>query len=225
MQTLGKVGPGRRVPPANLPSLRSESGTPVSGTSTTATAQTTNANSGWTPSSNDTIDPSQNSTQATANSSTGQIISTVSQQAPGLAGQVQSHPLGQAASAAVQGPATGSCQSVGLAKASWNVAQEADGHGKNSLGQVSRYFPQEFPQLSGGPAPPVLTQKLPVDASYGPGPSLRPQTEGSWIRGTSQGNQPPNNGSGVNGQYTERGPGGQGGPPGQGYRQEFVSHF
>lgn len=113
---------------------------------------------------------------------------------------------------------SGQPPSAGSAKP-WSVANEEGGRGKNSLGQVSRYFPQEFPQLSAGPAPPDLIQKQATDTSYGPGPSLRPQTEGSWIRGTSQGgNQGANNGSGVNGQH---GQGGQGAPGG--YRSDFVS--
>lgn len=68
----------------------------------------------------------------------------------------------------------------------------------------------EFPQLSAA----VAAEKTPADArqqvpAYGPGPSLRPQTEGSWIRGTTGQNA----GSGVNGHPDGAGPRGQRGQP------------
>ena len=60
--------------------------------------------------------------------------------------------------------------------------------------------------MDGGVVLPKGNQKQNTDCTYGPGPSLRPQTEGSWSRGTAMqhlqqlGNQPVNSGNGVNGQ-------------------------
>ncbi|CAG2161737.1 unnamed protein product, partial [Oppiella nova] len=83
------------------------------------------------------------------------------------------------------------------------------GPDKSYLAQQSPFFPQEFPKLDGGNAPQDAATKPSADTSYGPGPSLRPQTEGSWGRGTLPQPQPgfnpnanlsPNAGSGGSGQ-------------------------
>ncbi|XP_037773863.1 acidic proline-rich protein PRP33-like [Penaeus monodon] len=47
--------------------------------------------------------------------------------------------------------------------------------------QQSPFFQREFPKLGGGNS---LAESSP---QYGPGPSLRPQTEGSWIQGGGRG--------------------------------------
>lgn len=47
----------------------------------------------------------------------------------------------------------------------------------------SPQFQHEFPSLSAGDGGPARTGS---DTQYGPGPSLRPQTEGSWIQGGSR---------------------------------------
>ena len=46
----------------------------------------------------------------------------------------------------------------------------------------SPQFQHEFPSLSAGEG----ASTRPTDTQYGPGPSLRPQTEGSWIQGGSR---------------------------------------
>lgn len=47
----------------------------------------------------------------------------------------------------------------------------------------SPQFQHEFPSLSAGDGAPPRTG---AEIQYGPGPSLRPQTEGSWIQGGSR---------------------------------------
>lgn len=68
----------------------------------------------------------------------------------------------------------------------------------NFLTPQSPLFQHEFPSLSSNsetssvavPATAIAAQKptanTTVDTQYGPGPSLRPQTEGSWIQGGSR---------------------------------------
>ncbi|KAG0728398.1 Protein PRRC2A [Chionoecetes opilio] len=55
------------------------------------------------------------------------------------------------------------------------------GHQQSSSVQQSPFFHREFPKLGGGN---LLAESTP---QYGPGPSLRPQTEGSWIQGGGRG--------------------------------------
>lgn len=57
----------------------------------------------------------------------------------------------------------------------------------------SPQFQHEFPSLSAGDG---AQQRTGTEVQYGPGPSLRPQTEGSWIQGGTRGTpegQPKNN--------------------------------
>lgn len=92
------------------------------------------------------------------------------------------------------------------ASKTWNtstaIASEENGPDKSYLAQQSPFFPQEFPKLDGGNAQQDGTSRVGPETSYGPGPALRPQTEGSWGRGTlpqPNANQPPNAGSGGSG--------------------------
>ncbi|KAL3180494.1 hypothetical protein MRX96_009046 [Rhipicephalus microplus] len=70
-------------------------------------------------------------------------------------------------------------------------SQEGGGPERNFLGHQSPFFPQEFPKLAGGDVPIDGTQRSATDSQYGPGPSLRPQMEGTWSRGTLQQQPPP----------------------------------
>ena len=106
------------------------------------------------------------------------------------------------------GAVAGGQQSAGLSAAlkTWNtstaIALEENGPDKSYLAQQSPFFPQEFPKLDGGNVQQDGTAKAGPETSYGPGPALRPQTEGSWGRGTlpqPNANQPPNAGSGGSG--------------------------
>lgn len=110
-----------------------------------------------------------------------------------------------AVASAVATATTTTTSAAALAKIWSNITSipEDGGQGKNFSVQQSPFFPQEFPKLAGGNVQQEGIPKPNIDVVYGPGPSLRPQTEGSWGRGTLQpvqGGPSPNNGSGVNGQ-------------------------
>lgn len=82
---------------------------------------------------------------------------------------------------------------------SWNAAA-------TSIDTKSaQFFPQEFPKLSGESsgqqAQSESSQKQKPLEAYGPGPCLRPQTEGSWSRGT-QGNLQQSHGNAASGTST-----------------------
>jgi len=78
---------------------------------------------------------------------------------------------------------------------------EVGGQDKNFSVHQAQFLAQEFPKLAGGSAvADAQNSRVGVECIYGPGPNLSPQTEGSWGRGTAQGSQQVNSGSGVNGQ-------------------------
>ena len=215
MQSLGKVPSARRAPqPVNLPSLKAESGviapespnsnslsssTSVSGGVTSGAVpvssvpQTTPNPPGWAGSAPETATP------AVAGSKPPQS------QSPAPSGAATTVPAPQATNAVVPGhqPAA-----TGQPRQTAPITTF-----------LERKFQQEFPSLTAEPqvsGPPVkrapVSQPTPVVAGpasvseiprqespqplqYGPGPSLRPQTEGSWVQGGRPSNVPPSQGS------------------------------
>lgn len=190
MQSLGKVPSARRAPqPVNLPSLKSQ-GTSGPESST----ETTKASSGAPAATTATATvPTQttapNSTSTAAAGWTGsapELATAVKPQSPAPSAPVQSVPVALAAPVAV------------VPVAAPVVATDA------RTAFLDRRFQQEFPSLTSEPlqttapsakknptvALPPPVQDLPArqdspqpTIQYGPGPSLRPQTEGSWVQG------------------------------------------
>ncbi|KAK9499028.1 hypothetical protein O3M35_003545 [Rhynocoris fuscipes] len=188
MQSLGKV-PSARRPPANLPSLKSEH----SGNDPTVSLVPTGG-TGW-------------------GSKPGETGPTPTTQAPPQTSPANSvnHSLGTSAPAAVGSPApqtniisqpptqgqvsvkqSGGSTTSGGDK-TWSSVMSGAETGPSFLAHQSPQFQQEFPSLSGEAAAPVPPVKGPIgqEGQYGPGPSLRPQTEGSWIQGGGTRAPPP----------------------------------
>lgn len=198
MQQLGKV-PQRR-PPANLPSLKSENSgndpsislVPTGGTGWgVKPGESQQLTSGVGGSSNCVSQNNQNVTshqnQNTTITSPAPAVGpppapTLPSSAPSNTAQASSH---DKTWSSVTGGSQGS--SLGME------------HGPSFLAHQSPQFHQEFPSLSGEPG------GAPVHPSpaYGPGPSLRPQTEpGSWTPCThSKPTQPQNNNANINAQF------------------------
>lgn len=200
MQSLGKVPSARRAPqPVNLPSLKSE------GTSGPENSIETSKPSSGTPAAvatasvSATTVPNQptapNSASAAATTAAGwtgsapELSAAVKPQSPAPSAPVLAVPVALAAPVAVP-----------VATAS-SVPTDA------RTAFLDRKFQQEFPSLTSEPPqtsapsikknptvtqppPPTPVQDLPArqdspqpTIQYGPGPSLRPQTEGSWVQG------------------------------------------
>ena len=178
MQSLGKVPSARRAPqPVNLPSLKSESGvtTPEAPSSTSSTST------------------------SIATTASGPATTPSSSTLPNQAGW------------------TGSGQDAPATKPSQSPAPAAPPAPSQPAPYLDRKFQQEFPSLDAQPTsgppkraqqPPaqpagpasaseVPRQESPQPLQYGPGPSLRPQTEGSWVQGGRPSHGPSQNGPGM----------------------------
>ncbi|KRT78275.1 hypothetical protein AMK59_6804, partial [Oryctes borbonicus] len=176
MQSLGRV-PSARRPPANLPSIKSEhSGTDA------AVSLVPSGGPGWgkqdsaTPSTS--APPSTTSTTTNCNASSpspANIPLTAHQAAIALPVTTTIPPPTKHSSSSVTSAATDK---------SWSSVMSG-----NDMIHPPPYqspqFQHEFPSLSAGDA--GQTRSV-TDTQYGPGPSLRPQTEGSWMQGGSRAN-------------------------------------
>ncbi|KAB0800432.1 hypothetical protein PPYR_06172 [Photinus pyralis] len=174
MQSLGKVPTARR-PPANLPSIKSEH----TG-SDAAVSLVPSGGVGW--GKQDQNSPSTNVPSVpTATVTTSPPL--VQQNAP----PVNALPVTNSVPSSNKTHITPSATPVTSDKSWSSVMSGAD------LLQPPPYqspqFQHEFPSLSAGDG---ALPRTGVDTQYGPGPSLRPQTEGSWIQGGSRpGIEPP----------------------------------
>ncbi|CAL1675422.1 unnamed protein product [Lasius platythorax] len=196
MQSLGKV-PSARRPPANLPSLKSETSS-----SDPAVSLVPSGGSGWATTKDSTSSTTTTTTVATSPDNTTTVSSTA-QCTAGTTVSTSLHSLLPGQQNVSQSPFLDQTNN----KSSWSAIMSRSGDGGTPGNQQQ--------------------SNRELNAQYGPGPSLRPQTEGSWIQGgsrTASGAAPatsagPGNGNTPGGQglplnipvsggHTQEGPGG-----------------
>ncbi|XP_011689603.1 PREDICTED: protein PRRC2C isoform X10 [Wasmannia auropunctata] len=157
MQSLGKV-PSARRPPANLPSLKSETSS-----SDPAVSLVPSGGSGWATTKDSTSSTTTTTTTvATSSLDNTTTVSSTAQCAAGTTVSTSLHSLLPTQQNASQAPFLDQANN----KSSWSAIMSRSGDGGTPGNQQQ--------------------SNRELNAQYGPGPSLRPQTEGSWIQGGSR---------------------------------------
>ncbi|XP_046670382.1 protein PRRC2C isoform X5 [Homalodisca vitripennis] len=175
MQSLGKVPSARRAP-ANLPSLKSE----YSGNDP-AVSLVPSGGTGWGSKPGETGPPPPTTQVSTTVTTTPVVTSVTSAPVPASV-PVSTTPT-TSTTAAV--PIIVSTQSQG--DKSWSsITSSGTENTPMFLAHQSPYFQQEFPSLSGDASAMSGSGPNKSDPAHLPGPSLRPQTEGSWMQGGSR---------------------------------------
>lgn len=209
MQSLGKVPSARRAPqPVNLPSLKSQIGVTAPETSNSNSSSSSTSGGG---SSGAAPPPSAPQTTTNPAGWTGSAQDATAT-APAITGSKP--PQSQSpAPAGVVTAATGPLPVAAVIQAVPVQPRQAPST------FMERKFQQDFPSLTAdaptsgppvkrvaiqqptaalGPASvqpaEIPRQESPQPLQYGPGPSLRPQTEGSWVQGGRPSNIPPSQG-------------------------------
>ncbi|XP_011644357.1 protein PRRC2C isoform X7 [Pogonomyrmex barbatus] len=197
MQSLGKV-PSARRPPANLPSLKSETSS-----SDPAVSLVPSGGSGWATTKDSTSSITTTTTTVATSLDNTTTVSSTAQCAAGTTVSTSLHSLLPTQQNASQASFLDQANN----KSSWSAIMSRSGDGGIPGNQQQ--------------------SNRELNAQYGPGPSLRPQTEGSWIQGGSRtasgavpvtsagpgnGNTPAGQGLPLNipvsGGHTQEGPGG-----------------
>jgi len=179
MQSLGKVPSARRAPqPVNLPSLRAESGS-----SSTPSADSTLAASSSSPPPPSQAPTVTNSTAPALNSGwTGSAAELAAHQKHPTPSQSPA-PIPLAAQA---NPAAAAAQPATILDRKFQQEFPSLVAQPSSVGSAANKQRQQQPQPPAPVAPvePTPRQESPQPVlQYGPGPSLRPQNEGSWAPG------------------------------------------
>ncbi len=214
MQSLGKVPSARRAPqPVNLPSLKSESGVTAPESSNSNSSSSSTSGGGG---SSGAAPPTSSAPQTTPNPAGWTGSAQEAAASPAAAGSKQPPQSQSPAPTGVVASATGPPAAPPGHQGPIPV-QPRQTTGSTFL---ERKFQQEFPSLTAdspasgppvkraavaqpptavaGPVPvspsEIPRQESPQPLQYGPGPSLRPQTEGSWVQGGRPSNIPPSQG-------------------------------
>ena len=210
MQSLGKVPSARRAPqPVNLPSLKSESGGGSCPETSTPSAPSSQNPVGWTGSaveSSSTTNSKQQQQQPTQSQSPlpAAVAPTPSVAVVAKPAAAPVQPSGPSGAAPRPATHTGRPSTDATCYLDRRFQQEfpsltsdtsAVRTDVSSQPTVKKAVPTAAaappvvaapattPVTGGPPGTEIPRQESPQPLQYGPGPSLRPQTEGSWVQG------------------------------------------